>query len=335
MIRFLIPEPKNRRSGGTLYDLQMVEAIQEKGYEIELHWIEKNMGVKAFISDLEKDDLLVIDGLVFHQNYKDAYLLNDFKKIYLTHLPFWLEPGIDGKEIELRKLREIDFIKRCNLVICTSDYIKDEIIQSGIDAKSILVINPLISGSSEEKRAYNKKPKEFLFVGAVHFGKGLDILTKALAQIENSHWELKVAGDFNPGDEYFKTIIKGVKKSGLSSKIRFLGACDAEKIRELYLNSDLLIHPSRFESYGMAIGEALSLGLPVLASDAGALPSVYSSTPVRFFKSENVTSLTENFQSIVYPKGYLSLVQNFENYIFKSGKNEYSDMINKLNSQFK
>jgi len=336
MIRFLIPELKSRRSGGTLYDLQMVVALKENGCGVKTDWISKKEGIKNLFADLIKEDLLIIDGLVFHQNYMNVSLLDGFEKIYLTHLPFWLEPGINAIESESRKKREINFIKKCKLVICTSDFIRDQLIECNILKKNILVINPCIIGDSSRKQTYKKIPTELLIVGSVHYGKGIDILISALNQLENNNWKLNVAGYFNAESDYFKDTIKMIDKSGLSSKIWFLGECNAEKIKALYLNSDLLIQPSRFESYGMAIGEALQLGLPVFASDAGALPSVYKTTPVRFFKTEDVTSLIGLLTSVLNNEGYQLLVQEFEEFIFNTEyKDEYDSSILKLIKHFK
>lgn len=331
MIRFLIPEPKDRRSGGTLYDLQMVDALLEKGCDVKTDWVSENKGIQNLLTDLDKDDLLIIDGLVFHQNYKDSSLLDGFEKIYLTHLPFWLEPGIDAGESKKRKFREVSFMLRCKRVITTSSFIQNRIIECGISEAKTIVINPKIIDQSLQKQNYKKMPEELLVVGAVHFGKGLDLLIEALGHLDQNDWKLKIAGIFDSDDGYFKRLNQAIGRHNLASKIEFLGECNPNKIIELYQNSDLLIHPSRFESYGMVISEAIRHGLPVIASDAGALPAVYNSTPVRFFKTENVSSLAAILQSILNPKGYLALAQKFENYIFKGGsKDNFNDKINKL-----
>ena len=322
MIRFLIPEPQDRRSGGTLYDLTMVEALQEKGFDIKSDWVSAKGGIENLLTDLDKEDHLIIDGLVFHQNFNDAHLLQPYGKIYLSHLPFWLEPGISEEESNSRKIREVNFIKTFKAVICNSEFIKEELFKCGIKREKIIVINPRTSIGSRQKKTYEKNPSKLLAVGGVHFGKGLDILIKALEQSKNSKWKLKIAGYYNPNDDYFKGINNMIEKSGLSKKIKFLGECNADQIIELYLNSDLLLHPSRFESFGMAVGEAINLRLPVLSSDAGALPSVYNSTPVRFFKSEDVTSLAELLKSTLYPKRYQEWSKDFENHNFKKENKE-------------
>jgi len=167
---------------------------------------------------------------------------------------------------------------------------------------------------TEQKQVYNKDPVELLLIGSVQYGKGIDILIDALSKPGNDNWKLNVAGSFNSKDPYFRSIRKTIDKYGLSPKIRFLGECDAEKIEELYLSSDLLVHPSRFESYGMAVGEALCHGLPVLSSDAGALPSVYHSTPVHFFKTEDSTSLLTALSFIFDADNYSRMCNEIENY---------------------
>jgi glycosyltransferase involved in cell wall biosynthesis len=331
MIRFLIPEPKNRRSGGTLYDLQMFETLRGKECKVKIDWVLEGIGIKNLMGHLNKKDLLIVDGLVFHQNHQDANLLEDYNKIYLTHLPFWLEPGIDSKERVSRKSNEIEFIKNCNLVICTSEFISNELINNGISKEILLVIEPKLNPPVSRKNTFNKTPVALLAVGNVHYGKGIDILIEAMAQLDNKNWYLKIAGDFNPNDAYYMGLKKAIEQYGLSTKIKFLGECNGEKIEELYLNSDMLIHPSRFESYGMVVGEAIGYGLPAIASDAGALPAVYGATPVRFFNSENVYSLVDILQSVLKPEGYFEWVQSVQDYNFKSeDKEEYDDKINKL-----
>ncbi len=55
------------------------------------------------------------------------------------------------------------------------------------------------------------------------------------------------------------------KKLGLKENVKFLGPSD--KIPELLLAADLLLHPSRYEAAGMVIVEAIVAGLPVLTTE--------------------------------------------------------------------
>ena len=60
--------------------------------------------------------------------------------------------------------------------------------------------------------------------------------------------------------------------AGLDSRIRFAGAHTAEQLADDYAVADVLVHPTRAETYGMVVTEALAHGLPVIASAVGGLP---------------------------------------------------------------
>jgi len=62
--------------------------------------------------------------------------------------------------------------------------------------------------------------------------------------------------------------------AGLGGSVRFLGAVPQPQMPTFYRALDLYIQPSLMESYGMAAGEALASGVPVVASAVGGLPEV-------------------------------------------------------------
>ena len=58
---------------------------------------------------------------------------------------------------------------------------------------------------------------------------------------------------------------------GLRS-VRFVGAVGGDVLDDVYANADLFVLPSRAETYGMVVTEALARGLPVIAADVGGVP---------------------------------------------------------------
>ena len=59
---------------------------------------------------------------------------------------------------------------------------------------------------------------------------------------------------------------------GLIEQVEFKGWLDAQEIQNLTKKSHLGLFPSRIESFGLSVIEAMSAGLPVIAARGGAVP---------------------------------------------------------------
>ena len=132
-------------------------------------------------------------------------------------------------------------------------------VSNGVDLKQPAAV-------PEQKKVYDAA-----WVGRVHKQKGIEDLIATLAflskEIEN--FRAIMVGDLR------KMLAPQIAEAGLTSNVEFSGyVSEAEKFR-LLKSSRLFLMPSRYESWGIVIGEALATGLPVVAYELDAYRPVF------------------------------------------------------------
>jgi glycosyltransferase involved in cell wall biosynthesis len=100
---------------------------------------------------------------------------------------------------------------------------------------------------------------------------GFDVLVAALATLAELPWRLTIA-DLTRDPIEAARLNVSISQHKLTSRIAVPGAVSSERLAALYDGADLFVLASRFEGYGMAYAEALSQGLPVIGTTAGAIP---------------------------------------------------------------
>src|SRR5262249_5968867 len=68
--------------------------------------------------------------------------------------------------------------------------------------------------------------------------------------------------------------LERIRRQPLSNRVRYVGYVTPAQRRELYEGAKLLVQPSFEEGFGLPVLEAMTVGVPVIASNRGALPEV-------------------------------------------------------------
>lgn len=108
------------------------------------------------------------------------------------------------------------------------------------------------------------------FMGRLFWYKGLDLLIKAAPLILKAAPGVKfaVAGDGPQRSQ----LERAVGRAGLADAFRFFGHIDDRA--GFYAALDILAAPSRHESFGLAVAEAMAAGKPVVAARVGGIPEI-------------------------------------------------------------
>jgi MMP alpha-(1->4)-mannosyltransferase len=101
--------------------------------------------------------------------------------------------------------------------------------------------------------------------------KGLKFLLEAVAKLRTErHIELTIIGTRRP-DSHASTVMT---KLGLDDCVEFVSGVPDQRIVELYSEAELAIVPSLYEGFSLPAIEAMSCGVPLVATTGGALPEV-------------------------------------------------------------
>ncbi len=106
-----------------------------------------------------------------------------------------------------------------------------------------------------------------LFLGRLHFKKGLDLLIPAFEALRRRvpDAQLVIAGPEN--DAYGEQVRGWVRERALDAAVRFVGPLHGADVVQAYVDADVFALPSYTENFGMTVVEALACRLPVVISD--------------------------------------------------------------------
>jgi glycosyltransferase involved in cell wall biosynthesis len=108
--------------------------------------------------------------------------------------------------------------------------------------------------------------------------KGLDLLLDALVDCRNLPWQLHCVGSLELDEGFVRQFRGRLSSHRLADRVALAGVRSADEVDLAYRNADLLVLPSRLETWGMVATEALAHGLPVLVSEVGGLPEAIGTT---------------------------------------------------------
>jgi D-inositol-3-phosphate glycosyltransferase len=112
-----------------------------------------------------------------------------------------------------------------------------------------------------------------LFVGRIQPLKGVDVAVQALAQLRRKDATLIIVGGASgdDGDTELQRVQDLIDEHGLREQVRFVEPQAHHMLSTYYRAADVVVVPSRSESFGLVALEAAACGTPVVASAVGGL----------------------------------------------------------------
>lgn len=121
-------------------------------------------------------------------------------------------------------------------------------------------------GAFRKAQGYGDEPL-VLFLGRLHFKKGLDLLIPAFATVRHRFPQATLAIVGPENDDYGQQVRGWVTEHGLNEAVHFVDHLDGPDVLQAYVDADVFVLPSYTENFGMTVVEAMACGLPVVISD--------------------------------------------------------------------
>lgn len=162
-----------------------------------------------------------------------------------------------------------------DLYISLTNQMRNELIELGIrDDRIRCLPNGLDTKSFRPSK--EKKSDLILYVGRLHFIKGLHVLLESLDYLRHPV-QLAVIGPPAQDSKYFSYILELIRKENNKGKhkIYYLGEKSQKDIVEWYQKASIFVLPTiKYEALGTVNLEALACGTPVVATNVGGVPEV-------------------------------------------------------------
>ncbi len=198
--------------------------------------------------------ITIVEAVNCHVQVQEQLMQEEFQRLGLTWTPF--------HHRETR--RRVAEVEEADYILLPSTFVARSFLAQGIPAERLLrVPYPMqkVAGASEvvPRPALDEGIFRVLYVGSVSIRKGLRYLIEAFRQLKHPKKELWIVGP--------TTNTRGLENLSLPEEVKFLGVLKGNDLQAAYLKATVFCLPSIEEGQALVLSEALTYGLPVIATE--------------------------------------------------------------------
>ena len=320
-----------------------LEFISLDIFESELNVEDKEIYLQEFKNKLE-DSLDLYSFDVIHAHYWLSGLVAreisnelNIPFIFTSHsLGIFLD-GYNKERVDCEKM----VMTSTNLVTASSIFETMLIADSyKIDENKIEKITPGVDRKIFIPDFSVEKENIILSIGRIQEQKG------QLKTIEFLNNFKKIQNDFKcyfvggpsgkHGNEYLHELKQSIKDFNLNKHVEFLGDLPQTEIIDLFKKAKLLIHTSKFETFGLVAIEANTMGVPVLTTNNGSLMEIIENNKNGYLSDNLIDANVSNFVNSLfndvtkYEEIFLSCIEKSKKYDWAKTANELESLYQKL-----
>ncbi len=278
---FAIPGDMNRRTGGFIYERRLLMALRAAGRPVRHVALpagfpdpapDETAAARAALTALPAGTPTIIDGLVYGAIETDVLDAMRAPIVAMIHHPLGLETGLPPSRARALLRREAENLARAARVLVPSPHTARILrAELGVDPARIAIAPPGFDApASMDAPRPRQAPPLILSVGLLAARKGHDTLLDALAAIADIDWTARIVGGTH--DRAVAAALERRRRAlGLEQRVVFAGEISEAALEHLYRAASVFALATRYEGYGMAYGEAMRHGLPIVGCAVGAV----------------------------------------------------------------
>jgi len=265
-----------RPSGGNTFDRRLREGLAAAGFAVYVHAVPgswprpdapSHAALAAAVGQIPAGAVVLLDGLVASPA-PDVLVpqARRLRLVALVHMPLGLGTTDNGA-----REREGAVLSAAASVVTTSAWSRRVLLELySLPGDRVHVAEP--GADAADLAPGTATAGALLSVAAVIPGKGHDVLLDALTMLAGLRWHCLCVGSLERDPSYAESLRRRVLDGGMEGRVRFSGPQSEADLASSYGAADVLVLPSRAETYGMVVTEALARGLPVVAANVGGVP---------------------------------------------------------------
>jgi len=256
----------SRPSGGNEYDRRLCDELRSAGWRVDVvlvGWPTTGAGLPDALGEIPDAAVVVVDGLIA-AGHADIFLAaaDRLRLVLLMHMA-GVDEGAGADQVTGR------LAAAAAAVLTTSRWTAERLACWYPQIAGRIV--PAVPGVDPAPLRPGGDGTALLCVAAVTGHKGQDLLVAALRLLSGLDWRCTVVGSLTRDPEFVSDLRAAIEAAGLAGRMDLVGIRTGVELESAYAAADLLVHPSRAESYGMVIAQALAHGVPVIAARVGGV----------------------------------------------------------------
>jgi glycosyltransferase involved in cell wall biosynthesis len=271
-------------TGGNVYNHNLIAELRALDVEVRLHtlpgpWPEGNASTHAQLARaVQQAPTSLVDGIVAcgAPDVIAAAVDSGRVIIILVHLPISDELGLEPSRRERYAALESRAIQAASGVLCTSRWSAAHL-RRRFGRRDVGVAVPGVRPAAAVARGSQQAGHpRFLTLATLTPTKDQLTVVRALAQVAELGWTAALVGSDRAASNYAAQLRGEIAAAGLAERIAVPGMLVGDALDREWDAADLLIVPSRIETYGLVIGEALTRGIPaVVPAGTGAAEALH------------------------------------------------------------